>query len=131
MLFDTIDKILHNKKPININIGDESIHPYIMNRWLSMYSPQIALLVNNTGNWLYSVFGEDTSKYFKFLQQFLPRVAQKRIFYIKKAKPNKTVDDTDNVDILAQGLELSKREIKLLVEYERQHRPTNTDNESN
>ena len=127
MLFDTIDKILHNKKPININIGDESVHPYIMNRWLSMYSPEIAMLINNTGNWLYSVFDDNDSKYFKFLQRFLPRVARKRIYYIKKAKKPEPEKTDDPVDILAHSLELSKKEIKLLVEYERQHRPTNTD----
>lgn len=127
MLFDTIEKILTSKKPIDQTLGDETVHPYIMNRWLSMYSPAVATIINNTGNWLYSVFDTDT-RYFKFLQVVLPRVSNKRIFYIKKNKQptNKTKDEQDDTDILAHNLELSTREIKLLKEYECQHRPTSS-----
>lgn len=92
-----------------------------------MYSTQLCTVINNTGNWLYSVF-DSNDQYYIFLQKFLPRVANRRIHYIKKTKKsvdNKT-DDTNDVDILARNLELSKREIKCLIEYERQHRPTCT-----
>ena len=125
MLFEVLDRILHSKKKIEHNIGDEPIHPYIMNRWISMYSTQLCTIVNNTGNWLYSVF-DTHQQYYKFLQTFLPRVATRRIHYIKKSKKeqSKTTDETNDVDVLSHNLELSKREIKCLLEYERQHRPT-------
>jgi hypothetical protein len=128
MLFDLLNRILHSKRDVTTNIGEDSVHPYILNRWISMYSPDMAVLINNTGNWLYNVFGDDHGKYFRFLSCFLPRVKNKRIFYIRKNKKNVDVDDQSdqNVDVLAHGLELSKREIKCLLEYERQHRPTNT-----
>lgn len=130
MLFDLIDKILHNKKQINTQLGDDIVHPYILNRWLSMYSPEIASVINNTGNWLYDVF-DNHQQYYRFLQMFLPRVKQKRIYYIKKSKTNTPAEEPDNIKLLAQRLELSKREIKSLLEYERQHRPINTNNQSN
>ena len=129
MLFDLLDRLLHSKRDLSCNIGDEPVHPFILNRWISMYSTQMAVLINNTGNWMYSVFDNDQHKYFIFLQQFLPRVPKRRIFYIKKTKqPNQPVDDEHQkkVEILARNLELSKREIKCLLEYECQHRPTNT-----
>ena len=128
MLFDLINKILVSKKKIDINIGDETVHPYIINRWISMYSPAMASVINSTGNWLYSIFDDNTSEYFHFLQKIFPVLPNKRIYYIKKPKkdqPNK--QDTDfNEKVLAQHLELSEREIKLLLEYECQHRPINT-----
>jgi hypothetical protein len=127
MLFDLLDRLLFSKKPIDINIGDEAVHPYIINRWISMYSPQMATVINSTGNWLYSVFDNDQVAYFKFLQRFLPRVQNKRIYYIKKEKKGPVTEEDDNIKLLASNLELSEREIKLLLEYERQHRPTNTD----
>jgi len=129
MLFDLLDRLLHSKRDLSCNIGDEPVHPFILNRWISMYSTQMAILINNTGNWMYSVFDSDQHKYFKFLQQFLPRVPKRRIFYIKKNKqPNQPTDDEHQkkVEILARNLELSEREIKCLLEYECQHRPTNT-----
>tara|TARA_B100001094_G_C18087863_1_gene748726 strand:+ start:823 stop:1212 length:390 start_codon:yes stop_codon:yes gene_type:complete len=129
MLFDLLDKLLVSKKKIDINIGDETVHPYIINRWVSMYSPQMATIINSTGNWLYNIFDNDSNQYFNFLQRFLPRLQSKRIFYIKKAKKedNKDQEEHNEVKLLASNLELSEREIKLLLEYERQHRPTNTD----
>lgn len=132
MLFDLIDRVLFSKRTIDINIGDEQVHPYIMNRWISMYSTQMATLINNTGNWMYSVFEHDNQLYYKFLQRFLPRVGRRRIHYIKKIKTSPTSqpdEEEKQAETLAHNLELSTREIKLLLEYERQHRPTNTNQE--
>lgn len=129
MLFDLVDQILFSKRTIDNKLGDDPVHPYIINRWISMYSTELCTVINNTGNWMYSVFDEH-DKYFKFLQRFIPRVANRRIYYIKKAKkqPDKSDHDMiENVDMLAHNLELSRREIKCLIEYERQHRPTCTD----
>ena len=128
MLFDLLDKLLVSKKKIDINIGDETVHPYIINRWISMYSPEMATVINNTGNWLYSVFDNNHNDYFKFLQRFLPSMQNKRIYYIKKEKKNPHEEGEDNnIKLLSNNLELCEREIKLLLEYECQHRPTNTD----
>lgn len=127
MLFDLLDRILFSKKKLDMNIGDEPIHPYIINRWISMYSTQLCTVINNTGNWLYNVF-DTPDQYFRFLQTFMPRVANRRIHYIKKSKkqPTNKQAEPDDVEVLARNLELSKHEIKCLLEYERQHRPTNT-----
>ena len=121
MLFDLIDKILFSKKKIDVNIDDESIHPYIINRWVSMYSPDMTVIVNNTGNWLYNVF-DSNRMYYKFLQTLLPRVKNKRIFYIKKAKkqsnePQKD-NEIDNLNVLCNNMQRSRREIQILLEHE-------------
>lgn len=132
MLFDLLDRLLHSKKQLNNNLGDETVHPYIVNRWISMYSTELCTVINNTGNWLYSVF-ETHDQYFKFLQKFIPRVATRRIHYIKKTKkqPTDHKDQDNEIKVLSNNLELSTKEIKCLLEYERQHRPTDSNQESN
>lgn len=135
MLFDLLDRILHSKRKIDHNIGDELVHPYIINRWISMYSTQLCTVINNTGNWMYNVF-DTHEQYFRFLQTFIPRVSNKRIHYIKKSKKQTNTqksdtNESDNINMLARNLELSTREIKCLLDYERQHRPTDSHQESN
>ena len=119
MLFDLIDKILFSKKKIDVNIDDDNIHPYIINRWVSMYSQDMTIIINNTGNRLYSVF-DNNRMYYKFLQTLLPRVKNKRIFYIKKAKKQPDIshkdDDNDNINIICSNMQRSRREVELLIE---------------
>ena len=115
-MFNYINDILHYKKgDLLDNIDSESeYNPYMINRWISMYSPQMAQLVNYTSNRLYSAFPTKRDTY-KFLVTFLPKVKQYRIKYIKK--PTKNKEDTDEaISLLARNLELSKREINLYVE---------------
>ena len=85
----------------------------MINRWVSMYSPQMAVLVNSTTNKYYSIFDTKRDNY-KFLVSFLPKSNPYRISYIKKATKSK--DDTVNViATLAKHLELSEREINYYV----------------
>ena len=78
-----------------------------------MYSPQMAVLVNNTTNKYYSVFDTKRDNY-KFLVSFLPKSRPYRISYIKKVTKDK--DDTLGViSTLAKHLELSEREISYYV----------------
>lgn len=118
MLFKLIDNILSSKKPIyDSNIDDDDVHPYIVNRWISMYSTQMAILINSTGNWLYSSFKDQPIRYFNFLRLFLPRVSKKRIFYIKR---NRSTSDDEELNkkivLLSKQLELSQREIKYMLD---------------
>ena len=114
-IFNFINDILFKKKgDLLDNIDSESeYNPYMINRWVSMYSPQMAVLVNSTTNKYYSIFDTKRDNY-KFLVSFLPKSNPYRIFYIKKANKNK--DDTVNViATLAKHLELSEREINYYV----------------
>lgn len=114
-IFDYINDILYHKKgDLLSNVEHESgYNPYMINRWLSMYSPQIANLINLTSNRLYSVF-ETKSESYKFLLKILPKSKPRRIGYIKKVKKEKK-DELDVIETLASSLELSKREINLYI----------------
>jgi len=114
-IFNFINDILFKKKgDLLNNIDSESeYNPYMINRWVSMYSPQMAVLVNNTTNKYYSVFDTKRDNY-KFLVSFLPKSRPYRISYIKKVTKDK--DDTLGViSTLAKHLELSEREISYYV----------------
>ena len=70
------------------NIDAESeYNPYMINRWISMYSPQMSILINNTVNRYYSIFSTKKDNY-KFLVAFLPVCKPYRISYIKKTNNN-------------------------------------------
>lgn len=81
-----------------------------------MYSPEMAVIVNSTVNWLYSVF-ETKQQYYKFVTSVFPRVTRKRIHYIKKNKSENQPEEPDNIELIAKRLELSQREIKSYYEY--------------
>ena len=115
-IFDFINDILFKKRgDLLNNIDAESeYNPYMINRWVSMYSPQMSVLINNTTNRYYSIFSTKKDNY-KFLVSFLPKSKPYRISYIKKA--NKNADSRVRViEVLAKNLELSKREINYYIE---------------
>ena len=114
-IFNFINDILWYKKGDLIgNVDDESqYNNYMINRWVSMYSPQLATVVNYTTNTYYSVFNTKEDHY-KFLLSVIPKVKLFRIKYIKKAKKNSDSDEV--VSKLASNLELSKREVIYYIE---------------
>lgn len=114
-IFDCLNDILFTKRgKLLQNVDDEPIfNQYMINRWTSMYSPQMAQLVNNTVNWLYSVF-ETKQQYYQFVSKVFPRVQRKRIHYVKKAKPQDK-PELENVELLAKRMQLSTREIQMYI----------------
>jgi len=121
-IFDCLNDILFTKRgKLLKNVDEETdFNQYMINRWVSMYSPSMAVVINSTTNWLYSVF-ETKQQYYKFVSRVLPRVSFKRIHYIKKKKPEETAKEIDNIELLAKRLELSKREIKSYYEHSSEH----------
>ena len=117
-IFDCINDILFTKRGrLLTNVDDESnFNQYMINRWCSMYSPQLATIINSTVNWLYSTF-ETKQQYYRFVSTILPRVNNKRIHYIKKKKPDDQ-PEYQNIELLAKRLELSQREIKSYYEFQ-------------
>lgn len=113
-IFTFINDIIFGKKGDVIeNVEDEDqFNGYLVNRWVSMYSPQIANLVNNTANWLYPILSEKKDHY-KFMHSIMPKLKRKHIPYIKKVKTEKK--EEDNVELIAKGVELSQREVKYLL----------------
>lgn len=115
-IFNFINDILCYKKgDLLDNVADESnYNSYMVNRWLSMYSPNVADLVNYTTNRYYSVFDTKQSHY-KFLTRVVPHSKIYRINYIKKTSKHNS-EDTQTIAKLANHLELSQREIRYYIE---------------
>lgn len=119
-IFDCLNDILFSKKRSLLkNVDDESaFNQYMINRWISMHSPSMAIIINNTANWLYNTF-ETKQQYYRFITTVIPKVPFKRIHYIKKKKQEES-DKFDNIELLAKRLELSQREIKSYYEFSQQ-----------
>ena len=126
-IFDILNDILFTKKGNLLKNVDEesSFNNYMVNRWVSMYSPSLAIVINSTSNWLWSVF-ETKQDYYKFINTIIPRVSRKRIHYIKKVKPEDKPKEIENIQLLAKILELSQREIKSYYEYSSEYSTTST-----
>ena len=90
----------------------------MINRWISMYSPTLAVLINNTTNWLGGVF-ETKQQQYQLLNKVVPQVYRKRIHYIKKNKDDDNMESHEHVELLAKRLELSEREIKSYYELDK------------
>ena len=70
-IFDYLNDILFTKEKNLTNADDEyEYNPYMINRWISMYSPHMASIINNTSNWLYPTLGEKSDHY-NFLHIYL------------------------------------------------------------
>jgi hypothetical protein len=116
-IFDYLNDILFTKRGNSLqNVDEESnFNMYMLNRWISMYSPNLAIVINSTTNWMHSVF-ETKQQYYQFVSKVLPKVNRKRIHYIKKTKKEPTEQQEDNNKLMAKRLELSEREIKSYYE---------------
>lgn len=113
-IFDFLSDILFtkNKKAFQ-NIDDsKSFSPFLIYRWISMYSPDCALFVNKISKFI-SLFDNKIDLY-NFLVAVVPQKPRKNINYIKKikdeTKPKK--DEVDIVSLLSKRYEISKREVK-------------------
>lgn len=110
-IFNNINDILYTKNGKSIeNIEDENdFQPFLVNRWLSMHSPEVAYVVNETSNRYYSTM-DDKQMCFRFLKSTVPKAKWKKFNYIKRIKKDKE-NLQEVVDLLASNLELSRREI--------------------
>lgn len=112
-IFDFLNDIITAKKGNLLdNVENESqFNLYMICRWLSMYSPEYAQLINETINRYYNVF-ETKQEWYDFLIKIIPKGSPGRINYIKKEK-RKDIDNFDEIaKFLANRFELSKREIE-------------------
>lgn len=117
-IFDCINDVLFTKKGTLLsNIDDETnLNQFMINRWCSMYSDNLCLMINNTVNRIGSIF-ETKKQYYKYVLDVFPRAKFKRIHYIKRKKETQDVE-FDNIGLLSKKLELSQREIKLYYEFQ-------------
>ena len=128
--FDVLNNVLYNKKNDNkiLYDGIEEFSPFKINGWSSMHSPHMCNLIHVTTNKLHSIFDDKLLQYKMFINM-IPRQDRRRIKYIKKTKQvdSSSEEETELIDALSRELELSKKEINMYIQYEREHRPTSTD----
>lgn len=111
-IFDILNSLLHTKKDLDLNVEDEQMfNMFMVNRWCSMYSKDVATIINSVTNQNIGGMFDTKREQFTFMQHLLPRVKFKRIGYIKKKKEAKT-EESENLQYLAKSRELSVREIK-------------------
>ena len=112
-IFDYIKDITTYKKG---NLPLEGYIPYLINRWLAFVSPQICGAINESVNTLGNI---DKEQHYKLLLRLYPKSKVPFIKYIKKVKEEKTEED-DKVTLLASNMEMSEREVKVLLELREQ-----------
>lgn len=116
-IFDYIDSILYKKSLKDLNLDHASqYNPYLINRWLSMYSDDVANIINCTVNTYGSVLSKE--EHYKFLNNLISRNSRKKINYIKKPKRELESDSVD-VKEIADVMELSSREVSELIDLEK------------
>jgi hypothetical protein len=92
-IFDILSSILYTKKPIELNLENEKeFNLFMVNRWISMHSPEKAALINSTTNKWWSLFDTKQDQ-FDFLMHLLSKNKYKKIDYIKKAAKQKKADE--------------------------------------
>ncbi len=92
---------------------DQPVSPYMLQRWLSMYSPQVAVLVNATTNRAWSSLTSDTQAFVNLFETVIPRLRFTRISYIKKPVVEQKVSSNDEVvEIIAELFQISQREAR-------------------
>jgi hypothetical protein len=115
-IFDIIGDLLFTKRGNCLNTVDEEsdFQPYIVNRWLSMYSTDTAKHSNILNKYL-GIF-ENKKELYNLFKAVFPKVPYKKISYIKKIKEPKTEQD-ENIKLIAKNLELSEREISEYIAF--------------
>lgn len=115
-IFNFIDSVLFSKKKLNkINEGETEFNLYMVNRWCSMYSPDIAQIINQTTNQYQEVFTLKQDQY-NFAFNIFPKRKKQRIEYFKKEKIENEKED-ETIPAFSKKLELSQREIKEYIDF--------------
>lgn len=82
-MFDILNDIMYNKtgQYLNDSATMEEFSPYMIQRWISMYSERTVDFLNSSINISYKVL--DDVEVYKLLLTTLPKYKYKRIAYIK------------------------------------------------
>ena len=118
-MFNYLNSILYKstKNPVDLaTLSEEtSFQPYLLQRWCSMHSASVAVIVNETTNRYWSVFN-DSSMWYVSLNTVLPRCSFKKINYLKKVKNETALKEKETIQKVASSLEISSRELITYIE---------------
>lgn len=94
--------------------GEQSFVPFLLNRWLTMYSKDTVGFVNSTLNKYSTIFDTDKQSTYKFYFNLIPRLKFKKMNYIKKVKKDKEKqEEQDQLKMIAKNNYLSVRELEM------------------
>lgn len=111
-IFDYLNALIFKKEHFDLNLDDDSqFSLFMVNRWVSFYSPEISAYVNGTSN-KYSQLFTTKQEQFDYLYNVLPTLRFKRLAYVKKTKKEK---DTEEQQYIPEFM--SKREYDRNVEF--------------
>lgn len=115
-MFEYLNKILFKTKTPDTSTINEvkEFQPFLIQRWCSMYSPQVSNLVNQTSNRVWPVL-ENNAMWFNYLHGIIPNSKFKRVTYIKKQK-DKDNTNKQAIKVVANHLEISAREVNQYIE---------------
>ena len=121
-LFQMINELLFYKKEATINEDDLKLFaPFLVNRYASMYSPQMCEYINfmlNDNNLLLTLQPMELYNLFRII---IPKLKYKKIDYIKKATKEKTSlakkeqEQQDKIKCIAKNREMSISELNNLI----------------
>lgn len=117
-MFEYLNRILFKTKNTSTESLNENsdFQPYIIHRWCSMYSPEVAVLLNQTSN-LHWPGLQNNTEWFNYLYTVIPKTKFKHISYIKKKKEAALKKEQKQaLQIISNKLEISSREVNLYVE---------------
>jgi hypothetical protein len=114
MLFEFINDILYKKtgKLLDDAEAESELQPFLLQRWLSFYSGDLAKLLNCTTNTLYKTY-DDKKMWYRIFMSIVPTNRFRKIKYLKRPKKDNKVD---NIEYLAKNMEVSSRELRDIVE---------------
>lgn len=113
-IFDFLKSLLFSKQKIELNCDDESqFSLFMINRWTSFYSKDVANYVNQTTNFYGNVFNIKQDQY-NFAYYIFPSFKFKKIEYVKKVKKT---DEEKELPITPEFV--SRREYENYVEFEK------------
>lgn len=109
-IFDAISDVAFRKRHQELPAG-HSVNQFLLQRWLSMHSPEVACLLNETSNTQWASM-TDTQEWYDYFFTIVPKLPFKRISYIKKAKKDKEQKskNANEVELLSELTQISKRE---------------------
>ena len=109
-IFDYIKDIIVTKRG---NLPIDQYVPFLVNRWLSFINPTVCEMINLNMN--SKTLLENKELHYKTLIAIFPKLKYSpKINYVKKVKEKEQEEDI-KISILAQNLEISKKEAAFLM----------------
>ena len=107
-MFDSINRLLFDKKKDITSDMLDTFTPYMVNRYFSFYGPEYVQYINESLN-MYSDLFEDDKEKFDYYDNIIPKLRKKKIQYVKRPKDERTKEEFPVPDFY------SKKEIETLT----------------